>query len=94
MPITRTQLEAAAEALALALKFERPADAVLHEFFRAQRELGAGDRAFVADTVYGVLRRKRTVERLAPDAAPREMLLAWLARLGGISVREIGRAHV
>ena len=89
MAITRTQLEAAAEALALALKFERPADAVLHAFFRTQRELGAGDRAFVADTVYGVLRRKRTVERLAPDAAPREMLLAWLARLGGISVREL-----
>jgi 16S rRNA (cytosine967-C5)-methyltransferase len=89
MPITRTQLEAAAEALALALKFERPADAVLHEFFRAQRELGASDRAFVADAVYGVLRRKRTVELLAPDAAPREMLLAWLARLGGISVREL-----
>jgi len=89
MPITRTQLEAAAEALALALKFEWPADAVLHEFFRAQRELGASDRAFVADAVYGVLRRKRTVELLAPDAAPREMLLAWLARLGGISVREL-----
>ena len=89
MSITRTQLEAAAEALALALKFERPADAVLHAFFRTQRELGAGDRAFVADAVYGVLRRKRTVERLAPDAAPREMLLAWLARLGGISVREL-----
>ena len=89
MAITRTQLNAAAEALALALKFERPADAVLHEFFRAQRELGASDRAFVADAVYGVLRRKRTVELLAPDAAPREMLLAWLARLGGISVREL-----
>ena len=89
MPNTRTQLDAAAEALALALKFERPADAVLHEFFRAQRELGASDRAFVADAVYGVLRRKRTVELLAPDAAPREMLLAWLARLGGISVREL-----
>jgi 16S rRNA (cytosine967-C5)-methyltransferase len=89
LAITRTQLDAAAEALALVLKFDRPADSVLHEFFRAQRTLGAGDRAFVAEAVYGVLRRKRTVERLAPDAAPREMLLAWLARLGGISVREL-----
>ena len=89
MPITRTQLDAAAEALAVVLEFDRPADSVLHEFFRARRALGAGDRAFVAEAVYGVLRRKRTVVRLAPDAAPRKMLLAWLARLGGFSVREL-----
>jgi len=89
MAITRTQLEAAAEALALALKFDRPADSVLHEFFRARRALGARDRAFVADAVYGVLRRKRTVERLAPDGTPRRMLLAWLARIAGTSVREL-----
>jgi 16S rRNA (cytosine967-C5)-methyltransferase len=89
MPITRTQLEAATEALKLALKFDRPADAVLHEFFRAHRALGSHDRAFVAETVYGVLRRKRTVDHLAPDGTPRRMLLAYLARVAGISVREL-----
>jgi 16S rRNA (cytosine967-C5)-methyltransferase len=89
MAITRTQLAAATEALGLALKFDRPADTVLHEFFGARRELGARDRAFVADAVYGVLRRKRTVEHLAPDGAPRRMLLAWLARIAGVSVREL-----
>jgi len=89
MSITRTQLEAATEALALVLKFDRPADAVLHDFFRAQRALGAGDRAFVADAIYGVLRRKRTVDHLAPAGAPRRMLLAYLARIAGVSVREL-----
>ncbi|HKA38654.1 MAG TPA: RsmB/NOP family class I SAM-dependent RNA methyltransferase [Burkholderiales bacterium] len=89
MAITRTQLDAATEALGLALKFDRPADAVLHEFFGARRALGARDRAFIADAVYGVLRRKRTVEHLAPDGLPRHMLLAWLARIGGTSVREL-----
>jgi 16S rRNA (cytosine967-C5)-methyltransferase len=89
MAITRTQLDAATEALGLALKFDRPADAVLHEFFGARRALGARDRAFIADAVYGVLRRKRTVEHLAPDGSPRHMLLAWLARIGGTSVREL-----
>ena len=34
--ITRAQLEAATEALALALRFDRPADAVLHDFFRSR----------------------------------------------------------
>jgi 16S rRNA (cytosine967-C5)-methyltransferase len=87
--ITRPQLEAAVEALALALKFDRPADTVLHEFFRDHRALGSGDRAFVADVVYGVLRRRRTVDHLAPGGAPRHMLLAHLARLGGISIREL-----
>jgi 16S rRNA (cytosine967-C5)-methyltransferase len=89
MSSTRPQLEAAAEALRLTLKFDRPADLVLREFFRAHRALGALDRAFVADAVYGVLRRKRTVDRLAPGGVPRPMLLAWLARVAGISVREL-----
>jgi 16S rRNA (cytosine967-C5)-methyltransferase len=89
MAVTRPQIDAATEALGLALKLERPADAVLHEFFRARHALGAGDRAFVADTVYGVLRRKRTVEWLAPGGEPRSMVLAWLARVAGVSVREL-----
>jgi 16S rRNA (cytosine967-C5)-methyltransferase len=89
MAITRTQLEAAAEALSLVLRFDRPADAVLHAFFGARHALGAHDRAFVADSVYGVLRRKRTVEGLAPGGTPRQLLLAWLVRPAGISVREI-----
>jgi 16S rRNA (cytosine967-C5)-methyltransferase len=89
MAITPTQLDAATEALGLALKFDRPADTVLHEFFGARRALGARDRAFIADAVYGVLRRKRTVEYLAPGGAPRRMLLAWLTRMSGISVRDL-----
>ncbi len=89
MPITRTQLAAAAEALGLVLRFDRPADNVLHDFFGARHALGAHDRAFVAESVYGVLRRKRTVDRLAPGGTPRQLLLAWLVRPAGISVREI-----
>lgn len=90
MAITHTQLDAATEALELALKFDRPADSVLHEFFRARRGLGARDRAFVAEAVYGVLRRKRTVDHLAPDGGPRRKLLAYVVRAGGVSVRELG----
>jgi 16S rRNA (cytosine967-C5)-methyltransferase len=87
MAITRAQIDAATEALVLALKFDRPADSVLHDFFRARRALGARDRAFVADAVYGVLRRKRTVEWLAPPGEPRRLLLAYLVRVVGVSVR-------
>ncbi|MCC7486479.1 MAG: RsmB/NOP family class I SAM-dependent RNA methyltransferase [Burkholderiales bacterium] len=89
MPITQTQLEAAAQALRQVLAFERPADAVLHDFFAARRGLGAHDRGFVAETVYGVLRRRRTVERLAPGGTPRELVLAYLVGPAGVSVREL-----
>jgi len=89
MAITRAQLDAAAEALALALKFDRPADAVLHDFFRARRALGAGDREFVAESVYGVLRRKRSLESLAPDATPRRLVLIYLIKINNLSIREL-----
>jgi len=88
--IHRHQLEAASEALGLVLKFERPADSVLHAFFRSRPALGVHDRAFVAESVFGVLRRKRQIDHIAPDATPRGMLLAYLTRLKGVSVREIG----
>jgi len=87
--ISRSQLEAAVEALALALRFDRPADTVLHEFFGARRALGSRDRAFIAEAVYGVLRRKRTVDYLAQGGGARRMLLAYLARVGGTSIREL-----
>ena len=89
MAITRAQLEAASEALALALKFDRPADAVLHDFFRARRALGAGDREFVAESVYGVLRRKRSLESLVPEATPRRLILIYLIKIHSLSVREL-----
>lgn len=89
MPVTRPQLEAATKALELVLTFDKPADVVLHDFFRARRTLGSRDRAFVGDTVYGVARRLRTVEHLARGRNPRALLLTWLARYGGASVRDL-----
>ena len=90
MPITRTQLEAATEALGLVLKFDRPADAVLHEYFRAHRALGAGDRAFVADSVYGVLRHKRTLESLAASTGgAHRLLIIYLLKINSLSIREL-----
>ncbi|MBI4206668.1 MAG: RsmB/NOP family class I SAM-dependent RNA methyltransferase [Betaproteobacteria bacterium] len=92
MPIHRHQLDAATEALRLALKFDRPADVVLHQFFREQRALGSHDRAFVAESVFGVLRRKRLIDHLVRDATPRRMLLAYLTRVTGVSARELAPA--
>jgi 16S rRNA (cytosine967-C5)-methyltransferase len=64
MTITPAQIQSASQALRSVLRFDYPADSVLSRYFRDFRELGARDRAFVAEAVYGVLRRKRTLERL------------------------------
>jgi 16S rRNA (cytosine967-C5)-methyltransferase len=87
--IHRHQLDAAADALGTILRFERPADAVLHEYFRKRPALGSHDRAFVAETTFGLLRHKRLIDQLVPDAIPRIQILTYLTRVTGISVREL-----
>ncbi len=76
------------DVLARVLEFERPADAVLSYTFRNDHAMGSHDRAFIAEAVYGVLRRLRGLQTIAAPATPRRLLLAWLARHGGINMRQ------
>jgi 16S rRNA (cytosine967-C5)-methyltransferase len=84
----------AAVVLANLLDFNSPADAKLSDFFRNNRDLGTKDRAFVAESVYGVLRRLRYLSAVTaneendPDDA-RKLILAWLLRVQGKSIREM-----
>lgn len=76
------------------LKFESPADARLGEFFRQHRELGTKDRAWVAETAYGVLRRYRYLSTLTlegPDdhEDTRKLIIAWLLKVEGKSIRDL-----
>ncbi|MDD5331146.1 MAG: RsmB/NOP family class I SAM-dependent RNA methyltransferase, partial [Sulfuricella sp.] len=90
MQLSPIRLGHAVHALTDILPLTHPADASLSRYFRNHHELGAKDRAFVAETVYGVLRRKRLLEHLAaPHADPRHLILAALARLQGLSLREL-----
>ena len=97
---TKPALFAHAEAvLGQLLRFDHPADAVVSRYFREHRQLGHADRAFVAETVFAVLRRGRSIEaRCAGQLSDRRRLLATLAIVRGWSQRElapeIGRAHV
>ncbi len=87
-------LRQAAMVLTNLLEFNSPADAKLSEFFRNNRELGTKERAFVAESVYGVLRRLRYLSSVAaneegdPDDA-RKLILAWLVKVEGKSIREL-----
>lgn len=87
--VSRPLLVHAARVLGMVLTFEHPADAVLSRYFRENREIGHRDRGFVAESVYGIVRRLAWVRRLAGgDAQPRAFLLAWLARGEGWPMRQ------
>jgi 16S rRNA (cytosine967-C5)-methyltransferase len=94
---TPALVHATAAAAQEVLRFERPADGVLAAFFRAHPKLGQQDRAFVAETIYALLRRKRLVEHAVaetglerPDA--RLLALAAAVRVRGLNVRELAEA--
>jgi len=82
-------LRLAGMALADVLSNTGPADVKLGWFFKQNRELGTKDRAFVAESVYGVLRRKSFLAYVADGEDPRKLLLAWLLRVEGMSMREL-----
>jgi len=83
-------LRQAAMALATVLAPHGPADAKLSAYFRENPKLGAKDRAFIAETVYQVLRRRRLLEYFADGPDARKLLLAVLLRTQGISLRDLG----
>ena len=71
------------------LRFARPADQALSAYFRSHRNLGQQDRAFIAETVFAVLRRKRSLEAAAGSAAPHALAIAALIRVFGLSGRAL-----
>jgi 16S rRNA (cytosine967-C5)-methyltransferase len=77
----------AAAALHRILRFDAPADGQLSRYFRDHRNLGPGERALVAETVFAVLRRKRSLEAAAGSAEPRALVAAALMRVHGYSAR-------
>jgi 16S rRNA (cytosine967-C5)-methyltransferase len=83
------QLRWAEAALAAILPLDKPADAMLRAFFRDHPRLGARDRAFIAETVFACLRRMRLLEHLAGGMQPRRWVLACLAKIQGMSGREL-----
>ena len=90
MRLTLAHLDMATAALRAVLPLKFPADAILLNFFRENPKLGATDRAFCAETIFGILRHRFFLENAAPSAAPRSLLLAYLVKFHGLNVRELG----
>ena len=86
------QLAALADAIAVVLPLSIPADIALRDFFRQHRQLGARDRAFVAEGVFALLRRRRSLSMHAATTAPRNLAIATCLRELGVSLRELESA--
>lgn len=75
--ISATLFQHAARLLDAVRNGPPPADKQMESYFRAHPQLGARDRGFVAETVYGCLRRLRFLEYLVNvEPAPAEALVA------------------
>ena len=89
MRVTAALLGHAEAALGELLRFAAPADQVLSQYFRRHRNLGQQERAFVAESTFAVLRRRRSLEASAGSAEPRALLCAALLRPLGLSARAL-----
>ncbi len=89
MRIAPSLLGHAEGVLAEILRFSRAADQVLSAHFRRHPELGPRERSLVAEAVFAVLRRRRSLAAAAGSEAPRPLLVAALARVLGFSARAL-----
>lgn len=98
----RSRLNQAAEILGTILSETRsPADHLIDQYFRAHRQMGAKDRGFAAETVYGCLRRKGELEALMAPCLPsgldahehgRWLVATYLLKYSGWSGRALAEA--
>ncbi|MBI3150168.1 MAG: RsmB/NOP family class I SAM-dependent RNA methyltransferase [Betaproteobacteria bacterium] len=91
MNLHAAEVSALAEIIARLESFAQPADLVLRTYFREHPKLGQKERARLAETAFGWLRRKRSLNALAGDEARANAILA-LNRIAGLSVRELAAA--
>lgn len=73
---------------------ERPADGVANAFFRARRFIGGGDRRFVSERVWGILRRWGQLywwldRTRHPDRSARAIVAADLILHEGLALQQV-----
>jgi 16S rRNA (cytosine967-C5)-methyltransferase len=90
--LTAANARAAIEAVAQVLDIAGAADRALSAFFRSHRALGRDDRGLVADTVYAVLRHRRTLERTTSGRRLADLAAAALVGPLGRNAREAAQA--
>jgi 16S rRNA (cytosine967-C5)-methyltransferase len=100
--LTSALLEKLGELFAMVLRFERPADRSLSDYFRAHPQLGHAERGVLAESIYAGLRHKRLIETILEEAGSfgaqvrdsspvyaRAFAIVALLRLRNMNVREL-----
>jgi 16S rRNA (cytosine967-C5)-methyltransferase len=71
----------------------KPADQILFQYFRSRKFIGSGDRRFVTETIYTLLRHYARLnwwaKKLGTKQDGRSITLLWLALATGYQAREI-----
>ena len=82
------------ELLISALEGQQPADQIIQKYFRSHPNMGMHDRGFTAETVYGCLRRKRSLEHSLGEHSPTplHLIAAYLVSTQGWSARVLEEA--
>ena len=86
--LTGFAFDHAVRALASVMPAGSPADQGLSDYFRAEPKLGSTDRAVIAETVYAVLRNRRSLGGAAGSDFPRDLALAALVRVRGMNLKQ------
>lgn len=89
MHLIPSQLDKTVAAIRALLPLEFPADAILRRFFKENPKLGANDRAFIAETTFGILRHRLFLEHNVEPKTPRSLLLAYLFRFQGFNLNQL-----
>ncbi len=94
----RTRFRQARELLEPILTFTAPADQIIERYFKSHKQMGSKDRAFAAETVYGVLRHWRELQAQARLIAGDQhtdldqIIALYLLGKGGWSARALQAA--
>ncbi len=70
--------QAVFELLQEILKDKNPADAIINNYMRSRKYIGAKDRRFICDTTWHIIRNRLKLEFDAKSSDPRKILLYYL----------------
>ena len=87
--MNRFSIKSCAEVLEESFSNNFPADSQLSFFFKKNKNIGKSERSLIADTYYNVIRNKRYLEVLGATSNPFKLILIYLIKLQGRSIRDL-----
>ena len=66
-------------------KDKSPADGIINNYLRERKYIGSGDRRFITETVWKIIRHRRRLEFEAGSKEARKMLVVFLTKTMNIT---------